>query len=97
VGDRNRVYLNRPDRLGREAIRGLQRSGDRLRLGMTFHMIAGTLAATQPEAAAIILGAAQAHVTIESARNAQLITSAVTKALSWKPSLKMSRPPKHMR
>jgi hypothetical protein len=40
--------------LGRDAIRGLQRSGDRLRLGITLHMIAGTLAATQPEAAAII-------------------------------------------
>jgi predicted ATPase len=67
--------------LGREAIRGLQRTGDRLRLGITFHMIAGTLAATQPETAAIILGAAQAHLRIESARNVQLITSAVAAAL----------------
>jgi hypothetical protein len=65
--------------LGRDAIRGLQRSGDRLRLGITFHMIAGTLAATQPEAAAIIFGAAEAHV-IESVR-AQLITSTVAAAL----------------
>jgi hypothetical protein len=67
--------------LGRDAIRGLQRSGDRLRLGITLHMIAGTLAATQPEAAAIILGAAEAHVMIDSARIAQLITSTVAAAL----------------
>jgi hypothetical protein len=44
-------------------------------------MIAGTLAATQPEAAAIILGAAEAHVMIDSARTAQLITSTVAAAL----------------
>jgi hypothetical protein len=43
-------------------------------------MIAGTLAATRPDAAATILGAAQAHV-IEAAANAQLITSTVTAAL----------------
>ena len=48
-------------------------------MGITFHMIAGTLAATRPEAAAIILGAAEAHV-IESAETAQLITSIVTAA-----------------
>jgi hypothetical protein len=67
--------------LGREAIRGLQRSGDRLRLGITLHMIAGMLAASQPEAAAIILGAAQAHVMTGSARIAQPITSTVAAAL----------------
>ena len=66
--------------LGRDAIRGLQRSGDRLRLGITLHMIAGTLAATQPEAAAIILGAAEAHV-IDSAGTAELISSTVAAAL----------------
>jgi predicted ATPase/class 3 adenylate cyclase len=65
--------------LARGAILGLQRSGDRLRMGITLHMIAGTLAASQPEAAAIILGAAEAHV-IESAETAQLITSAVAAA-----------------
>ena len=69
--------------LGRDAIRALQRSGDRLRMGITLHMIAGALAATRPDAAAIILGAAaQAHV-IETAAdaNTQLITSTVATAL----------------
>ena len=66
--------------LGRRAIRGLQRSGDRLRMGITLHMIAGALATTQPEAAAIILGAAEAYV-VESAETAQLITSTVAAAL----------------
>jgi hypothetical protein len=65
--------------LGRSAIRALQRGGDRLLMGITLHMIAGTLAATRPEAAAIILGAAEAHV-IESAETAQLITSTVAAA-----------------
>jgi hypothetical protein len=68
--------------LGRDALRALQRGGDRLRMGITLHMIAGALAAARPEAAAIILGAGQAHV-IESAANAnaQLIVSAVAAAL----------------
>ncbi len=66
--------------LGRGAIRALQRGGDRLRMGITFHMIAGALAASQPEAAAVILGAAEAHV-IESASYAQPIPSAVAAAL----------------
>ena len=66
--------------LGRDAIRALQPGGDRLRMGLTLHMIAATLAATRPEAAATILGAAQAHV-IEAAANAQPITSTVTAAL----------------
>jgi hypothetical protein len=66
--------------LGRSAVRGLQRSGDRLRMGIILHMIAGTLAATRPEAASIILGAAEAHV-IESEETAQLINSVVTSAL----------------
>jgi predicted ATPase/class 3 adenylate cyclase len=65
--------------LGRDAIRGLQGSGNRLRLGITFHMIAATLAATQPEAAAVIFGAAEAQV--ESARTAQFVTSTVAAAL----------------
>jgi predicted ATPase/class 3 adenylate cyclase len=66
--------------LGRSAIRALQWGGDRLRMGLVLHMIASTLVATGPEAAAIILGAAEAHV-IESEENAQLINSAVTSAL----------------
>ena len=66
--------------LGRRAVLGLQRSGDRLRMGITLHMLAGALAATQPEAAAIILGAAEAHV-IESAENAQLVLSTVAASL----------------
>ena len=66
--------------LGRSAILGLQRSGDRLRMGITLHMLAGALAATHPEAAAIILGAAEAHV-IKSAEAAQLTISTVAASL----------------
>ena len=66
--------------LGRSAIRALQRGSDRLLMGITLHMIAGALAAIQPDAAAIILGAAEAHV-IESASTAQLITSTVAAAV----------------
>jgi hypothetical protein len=55
--------------LGRRAIRGLQPGGDRLRMGMVLHMIACALAATRPDAAVIIQGAAEAHVA-ESARTA---------------------------
>jgi predicted ATPase len=66
--------------LARRAIRGLQWSGDRLRMGITLHTIASTLAATRPEAAAIILGAAETHV-LESARTAELINSTVVAAL----------------
>ena len=64
VGDRTGTL-----ELGGRAIRGLQPGGDRLRMSMVLHMIAGALAATQPDAAAIIQGAAQAHVA-ESARTA---------------------------
>src|SRR5215218_3523026 len=49
-------------KLGRSAIPAVQRGGDRLLMGITLQMIAGTLAATQPEAAAIIQGAAEAYV-----------------------------------
>jgi predicted ATPase/class 3 adenylate cyclase len=66
--------------LGLGAIRGLQRSGDRLRIGITLHMLAGALAATRPEAAATILGAAEAHV-IESAETAELTISTVATSL----------------
>ena len=48
-------------------------------MGITLHMIASTLPATRPDAAAIILGAAEAHV-IKSAETAQLITSTVAAA-----------------
>ena len=48
--------------LGRRAIRGLQWGGDRLRMGLVLHMIAGALATTRPDAAAIIQGAAEAYV-----------------------------------
>ena len=69
--------------LGRSAIRALQRGGDRLRMGLTLNMIAGTLAATRPDAAAIILGfAGQAHVIdLGADANSQLITSALAAAL----------------
>ena len=66
--------------LGLGAIRGLQRSGDRLRIGITLHMLAGALAASRPEAAAIILGAAEAHV-IESAETAEVTISTVATSL----------------
>ena len=49
--------------LGRRAIRGLQWGGDRLRMGLVLHMIAGALAATWPASAATIQGAAEANVT----------------------------------
>ena len=48
--------------LGRDAIRGLQRRGDRLRMAVVLHMIADALAVTHPAPAAIIHGAAEAHV-----------------------------------
>jgi hypothetical protein len=66
--------------LGRGAIRSLRWGGDRLRMGLTLQMMAGTLATTRPDAAAIILGAAEAHV-IASERTTQLINSVVTSAL----------------
>jgi len=49
-------------------------------MGITLHMIAGTLAANQPDIAAIILGAAEAHV-IEAASTAELIRSTVAEAV----------------
>jgi hypothetical protein len=36
---------------GRQVIRALQQGGDRRRMGLNLHWIAGTLAATRPEAA----------------------------------------------
>jgi predicted ATPase/class 3 adenylate cyclase len=48
--------------LGSRAIRALQPGGDRIRMGFLLHTIAGALAATQPEAAAMIQGAAETYV-----------------------------------
>jgi len=48
--------------LGRQAIRGLQRGGDRLRMAIVLHMVADALAVTRPAPAAIIHGAAEAYV-----------------------------------
>ena len=47
--------------LGRHAIRGLQRGGDRLRLAIILHVVADALAETRPAPAAIIHGAADAY------------------------------------
>jgi hypothetical protein len=66
--------------LGRRAIRALQPGGDRLLMGWVLQVIAGALAATQPEAAAIIQGAAKASVA-ESPTIALPFSSIVTEAL----------------
>jgi hypothetical protein len=66
--------------LGRSAIRGLGWGGDRRRVGLVLYIIAAALAATRPEAAAIIQGAAEADV-VEPVRTAQRIRSTVTAAL----------------
>ena len=66
--------------LGRGAIRGLQWGGDRLRMRMVLYFIAGALATTRPDAAAIIQGAVETHMT-GSPVIAPLISSTVTKAL----------------
>jgi hypothetical protein len=50
-------------------------------MGITLHIIAGTLAATRPDAAATILGAAEGAHVIEAETNAQLVTSTVATAL----------------
>jgi hypothetical protein len=65
---------------GRRAIRGLRWGGDRVRMGLVLHMIAGVLAATRPDAAAIIQGATQAHA-VESAERTQQISSHLTATL----------------
>lgn len=66
--------------LGRTAIRGLQWGGDRLRMGIVLYFIAGALATSRPDAAAIIQGAIETYV-VQSPIVAQLISSTVTKAL----------------
>jgi predicted ATPase/class 3 adenylate cyclase len=65
---------------GSRAIHGLQWGGDRRLMGLSLHFIAGTLAATRPEATAIIQGAAETYV-IKSPMFTQLISSTVTAAL----------------
>jgi predicted ATPase/class 3 adenylate cyclase len=66
--------------LGRTAVRALQRGGDRLLMSSVFLTIAGTLAATRPEAAAMIQGAAEAYVAV-SPTVARLFSLIVTEAL----------------
>jgi hypothetical protein len=78
VGDRTATL-----ELGRDAIRRLHGGGDRLRMGMVLHMIAGALAATQPAAAAVIQGAAEARV-VESAQTARLSSADLSAALGDK-------------
>jgi tetratricopeptide (TPR) repeat protein len=66
--------------LGRRAIHRLQWGGDRLRMSFALYLIAAALAAARPEAAAIILGAAETYV-VESPVFAQLISLIVTQTL----------------
>ena len=66
--------------LGRRAIGALPPGGDRLRMGYLLDTIAGALAATQPEAAAIIQGAARTYGA-ESPNYARPISLIVTETL----------------
>jgi predicted ATPase/class 3 adenylate cyclase len=66
--------------LGRRAIHALGWAGNRLRMGFILHIIAGALAATRPEAAAIIQGAGETYVA-ESPTIARLISLILTAAL----------------
>jgi predicted ATPase len=66
--------------LGRRAIHSLQWGGYRLRTGFVLHIIAGALATTRPDAAAIIQGAAETYAG-QPGRIAQLIGSIVTAVL----------------
>jgi predicted ATPase len=75
VGDRTATL-----ELGRRAIRGLQWGADRLRMGMALYMIASALAATRPEAAAMVQGAAETYV-VQSPVFARLNSSTVTETL----------------
>jgi hypothetical protein len=65
---------------GRRVIRALQRGGDRRLMGLNLHWIAGTLAATRPETAATIQGAAEIYV-VKMPMSDELISSTVTAAL----------------
>jgi predicted ATPase/class 3 adenylate cyclase len=66
--------------LGRRAIHALQWGGDRVRMGTCLNIIAGALTTTRPEAAAIILGAAETY-QVEPPKSAQLISLTVTQTL----------------
>jgi predicted ATPase/class 3 adenylate cyclase len=66
--------------LGRRAIRGLLWGGDRVQMSIVLPIIAGTLAATWPDAAAIIQGAAETYVA-ESPVLAEIINSILPTAL----------------
>jgi predicted ATPase/class 3 adenylate cyclase len=66
--------------LGSRAIRALQGGGDRLLTSFVLLTIAGSLAATQPEAAAMIQGASKAYMA-ESPTIARLFSLIVTEAL----------------
>jgi len=66
--------------LGRRAIHRLQWGGDRLRMGTILYIIAGALTITRPDAAAIILGAAETNM-VQSPKSAQLISLIVTQTL----------------
>jgi hypothetical protein len=66
---------------GRRALRGLEWGGDRVRVGLVLHVIAGALAATRPDAAAIVQGAAAAHAAGPAARIVEQISSIVAAAL----------------
>jgi predicted ATPase/class 3 adenylate cyclase len=66
--------------LGRDGIHALQRAGDRLLMAPVLHITAGALAATRPEAAAMIQGAAEAYVG-ELPNFVRLISLMVTEAL----------------
>jgi predicted ATPase len=74
VGDRAATL-----ELGRRAVARL-RWGGTIRLALVLYMIAGALATSRPDAAAIIQGAAETYVA-ESPRSARLISLIVTEAL----------------
>jgi predicted ATPase len=73
---------------GSHAIISLRWGGDRIRVGFALYMIAGALAATRPEAAAIILGVAGTCIP-ESPLFAQLANPAVTGALGEERALEL--------
>jgi predicted ATPase/class 3 adenylate cyclase len=75
VGDRAATL-----EFGHQVIRALQPGRDRRLMGLNLHWIAGTLAATRPEAAAIIHGAAETYV-VKMPLSDELISSTVTAAL----------------
>lgn len=75
VGDRTATL-----QVGRRAIHALRWSGDRLRMGIILHLIAGAFAASRPDAAAIIQGAAEAHV-VQAPTVALASSTTVTGAL----------------